>query len=117
MKQARAIRAKWLKPADAALTKHQKAQQAQKVLREARLKELRIQRQKMILEKHRLIEDIMQDTMAFVHGSGLTHAQITANGGPHQSTLKSWSKQRTKLPQLATVRMILRAIGMDIKIT
>jgi len=91
----------------------EKTGKAQRDLNAARRKE-RVA--KMLAEREEVIADLRDQCVGEAFTSGLSDQQIHANGGPTPQTLRKWRMKQVRLPQLATARMLLRAVGKDLAV-
>jgi hypothetical protein len=61
-------------------------------------------------------DPLMLETIELMRMSNKTNTMINSKCGVSKSCLRSWQKGKTKRPQAATLRFVLRAIGYNIKI-
>jgi hypothetical protein len=64
-----------------------------------------------VMEPRADLEDLRDDSIALFIDSGLTQAQVHANGGPTPGTISKWLYKETRFPRLDTMRALIRAVG------
>jgi DNA-binding phage protein len=79
-------------------------------------REAKQRREQLLSQRVEWSGHLIHDALGHVERTGIATTALSNRSGVASSTIYNWRRGKTRQPQAATIRMVLRACGMELAI-